>query len=165
MRATINAAVLLGDGIGKPLGLLNSNGGIPICEVSPATAPGKFSWQDLMMLKYEIPMQWMDGSSYLMNQRTFALLQTMSSAEGRPLFGPMGTAAPGTGFQFAGSPINIASQMPDVQPGSTPVAFGNWKRRTPSSRESCRRFKSILLAPGSAVCTSSKPVLAARPHA
>jgi HK97 family phage major capsid protein len=73
MRATVNAAVLLGDSIGKPMGLLNPNSGIPICECSPATAPGQFSWQDLMMLKYEIPMQWMDGSSYLMNQRTFAL--------------------------------------------------------------------------------------------
>jgi HK97 family phage major capsid protein len=51
MRATINAAVLLGEG--KPMGLLNPNSGIPNCECSPATAPGQFSWQDLMMLKYE----------------------------------------------------------------------------------------------------------------
>jgi HK97 family phage major capsid protein len=80
------------------------------------------------MLKYEIPIQWMDGCSYLMNQRTFALLQSMSSADGRPLFGQMGTNTPGTGFQFAGSPINIVSQIPDCQPGATPVAFGNWKR-------------------------------------
>jgi HK97 family phage major capsid protein len=80
------------------------------------------------MLKYEIPIQWMDGCSYLMNQRTFALLQSMSSADGRPLFGQMGTNTSGTGFSFAGSPINIVSQMPDCQPGTTPVAFGNWKR-------------------------------------
>jgi len=113
MAATINAAILLGDGIGKPMGLLNPNSRIPICQVSPATAPGQFSWQDLLMLKYEIPMQWQDGCSYLMNQRTFALLQTMSSAEGRPLFGPMGTNTPGTGFQFGGAPVHIASQMPD----------------------------------------------------
>jgi predicted phage gp36 major capsid-like protein len=75
MRVTVNAAILLGDGVGKPMGILNPNSGIPICECSPATAPGQFSWQDLMMLKYEIPMQWMDGCSYLMNQRTFALMQ------------------------------------------------------------------------------------------
>jgi hypothetical protein len=54
------------------------------------------------MLKYEIPIQWMDGCSYLMNQRTFALLQSMSSADGRPLFGQMGTNTPGAGFSFAG---------------------------------------------------------------
>jgi HK97 family phage major capsid protein len=128
MRATINAAILLGDGVGKPMGIMNPNSGIPICEVSPATAPGQYSWQDLLALKYEIPIQWQDGASYLMNQRTFVLLQTMSSAEGRPLFGPQGTTSPGTGFSFAGSPINIVSQMPDCAPGATPIAFGNWKR-------------------------------------
>jgi HK97 family phage major capsid protein len=109
MRATINAAILLGDGAGKPLICGRGNS---ICDVSPATAPGHYSWQDLLMLRYEIPLQWQLGCSYLMNQRTFALLQTMSSAEGRPLFGPQGTTTPGTGFSFAGSPINIVSQMP-----------------------------------------------------
>jgi hypothetical protein len=109
MRATINAAILLGDGAGKPL---IAGRGNSICDVSPATAPGHYSWQDLLMLRYEIPLQWQLGCSYLMNQRTFALLQTMSSAEGRPLFGPQGTTTPGTGFSFAGSPINIVSQMP-----------------------------------------------------
>lgn len=69
-RNTINHAIILGDGIGKPLGLLNPNGGIPICETSPATPAGQFSWQDLIMLKWEIPMQWQTGASYLMNQRT-----------------------------------------------------------------------------------------------
>jgi HK97 family phage major capsid protein len=29
------------------------------------------------------------------------------------------------GFMLAGSPIVIASQMPDILPGSTPVLFGN----------------------------------------
>jgi HK97 family phage major capsid protein len=76
------------------------------------------------MLKFQIPMQWLDGSAFYMNQNTFALLQSMSSAEGRPLFGQFGTATPGTGFSFAGSPIRIVSQLPDVAPGSTPILFG-----------------------------------------
>jgi HK97 family phage major capsid protein len=126
-RAAINLAILLGDGIGKPLGLLSASGGVPICEVSPATNPGTFSWQDLLQLKYEIPIEWQAGSAFFMNQRTFALLQTMSTAEGRPLFGAMGTSAPGTGFQLAGSPIHIISQLPDCAAGSTPVMFGNLK--------------------------------------
>jgi HK97 family phage major capsid protein len=126
-RAAINLAILLGDGVGKPLGIMSQNSGVPICEVSPATAPGTFTWQDLLMLKYEIPIEWQDGSAFFMNQRTFALLQTMSTAEGRPLFGAMGTTSPGTGFQLAGSPIHVVSQLPDCAPGSTPVMFGNLK--------------------------------------
>ena len=121
-----------------------------------------------MMLKYEIPMQWMDGASYLMNQRTFALLQTMTTAEGRPLFGAMGTNAPGTGFSFAGSPINIVSQMPDCGPGATPVGFGNWKRAytvvtrklptleiDPFSGGFCRLFKFSARIGGGTVCPNA----------
>jgi HK97 family phage major capsid protein len=85
MRATINEAILIGDGLGKPLGLLHQKSGIPVCETSPSTPPNQFTWQDLIMLKYEIPMQWQNGASFLMNQRTFALLLTMSDAGGRPM--------------------------------------------------------------------------------
>jgi hypothetical protein len=38
-RMTLNAAILLGDGVGKPLGLLNPPSGIPICDVSASTPP------------------------------------------------------------------------------------------------------------------------------
>jgi len=125
MRATINHAIIVGDGVGKPLGILHPNAGIPICETSPNTPPGMFTWQDLIQLKYELPMEWHTGASYLMNQRTFSLLHTMSDAIGRPLVSPI---PQGPGFMLDGSPIRIASQMPDVAPGATPVAFGNWQR-------------------------------------
>src|SRR5262249_31677411 len=128
MRATIAAAVLLGDGVGKPLGLLHQNSGIPICEVSPATAPGQFAWQDLIMLAMEIPIQWHSGASFLMNQRTAALLMTMSDATGKPLLGSMQGLHDGPRWSLCGFPVNIASQFPDVAPGATPIAFGNWQK-------------------------------------
>jgi HK97 family phage major capsid protein len=124
-RNAINDAIIAGDGIGKLLGILNPNAGIPICDTSVATQPGTFTWQDLVMLKFEIPAQWHDGASNFMNQRTFALLLTMSDAINRPLFGQLPSGLPG--YTFAGSPIQIVSQMPNVEPGSTPVAFGNWR--------------------------------------
>jgi HK97 family phage major capsid protein len=161
-----------GDGASKPLGILNQNAGIPICQVSPATAPGQFSWQDLQMLKYEIPMSWQDGSAFYMNQRTLALLQTMSSAEGRPLFGPMGTNAPGTGLSFAGSPIHIVSQLPDVAPGSTPIMFGNlkaaylifWRKAItmvtdPYTAGWCTLFKFECRVGGSVLCPNALRLL------
>jgi HK97 family phage major capsid protein len=48
----------------------------------------------------------------------------MSDAIGRPLLSPI---PQGPGFVLDGSPITIASQMPDAAAGATPVAFGNWK--------------------------------------
>src|SRR5262245_48736474 len=98
--------------------------GVPICDTAPSTPPGQFSWQDLISLKYEVPMQWHDGASFLMNQRTFGLLMTMSDAIGRPLM----VASPADGGRLiAGSPVQIVTQLPDVIPGATPVAFGNWR--------------------------------------
>lgn len=125
-RAAINNSVLLGDGLGKPLGILHPRAGVPICETSPATPPSQFSWQDLLMLRFEIPLQWQAGASYLMNQRTFALLVTMSDAQSRPLWAQLPEGMPG--FQIAGAPIRIVSQMPDIAPGSTPIAYGNWRQ-------------------------------------
>lgn len=59
-------------------------------------------------------MQWQAGGSYLMNQRAFALLLTMSDAHARPIWGQLPGGLPG--FTLAGSPIQIAIQMPDVAP-------------------------------------------------
>jgi HK97 family phage major capsid protein len=118
------------------------------------------------MLKYEIPMQWQTGASYLMNQRTFAQLLTMSDAGGRPMW----TTLPGEepGFRLAGSPVIIASQMPDCMPGSTPVAYGNFKkaytvveRRQPTLEIDpytagwCRLFKFSARIGGATTCPSA----------
>jgi hypothetical protein len=56
--ASLSESLLHGDGVGKPLGLLNPKGGIPICDISAATPVGQCCWQDSIMLKYKIPMQW-----------------------------------------------------------------------------------------------------------
>jgi HK97 family phage major capsid protein len=61
-----------------------------------------------------------------MNQNTFALGLTMSDSTGRPIMLPMPTD--NSQFTINGSPVRIATRMPDVAPGATPVAFGDWKR-------------------------------------
>jgi HK97 family phage major capsid protein len=123
MRITINDAIIAGDGLGKPMGLLNPQSGIAVCDTAPSTPPGQFVWQDLLALKFEVPQQWWEGSVFLMNQRTAGLLMTMSSTDGRPLLSALPAGMPG--FALAGSPITIASQMPDCLPGSTPILAGN----------------------------------------
>ena len=53
---------------------------------------------------------------------------TMTDAMGRPirLYHTPATNAGGfTGFQIAGSPVRIVSWLPNVQPGSTPILFGD----------------------------------------
>jgi predicted phage gp36 major capsid-like protein len=51
----------------------------------------------------EIPIQWHAGASFLMNQRTAALLMTMSDATGKPLLGSMQGLQPSRGSVCAAS--------------------------------------------------------------
>lgn len=130
-RNTISTALISGSGVGMPVGILNPAAGIPVCDTSANTPAGQFTWQDLVMLRWQVPMQWQGGGKYLMNQHTFGLTLTMSDAAGRPLMMPIplgaagGATLPGS-FALNGTAVQIVTQMPDVAPGATPVAFGNW---------------------------------------
>jgi HK97 family phage major capsid protein len=64
----INDAILVGDGFGKPMGILNPQAGIPIAETGSGTPAGQFSWQDLVMLRWQVPMSLQGDGAYLMNQ-------------------------------------------------------------------------------------------------
>jgi len=152
-RNTINNAVTVGDGLGKPLGILNPQSGIPILTASENTPPGTFTWQDLIQLKWNLPVQYHGpDSAYLMNQKTFALCLTMSDALGRPLM--IDNPTQGGQFLLNGSPIVIASQFPDVAPGACPVAFGDWKN---AYMVVTRNATSMLVDPYSAGwCTLMK---------
>jgi|GEM_PF-2201479 len=129
-RRTISAAIMTGDGVGKPIGILNPNAGIQVCDTSPATPLDTFTWQDLVALKWQVPMQYHSGAGggarYLLNQNTFGLLLTMSDASGRPMLVQFPQNTPSTPFLLNGSPVQIVTQMPDPAPGTTPVAFGAW---------------------------------------
>jgi HK97 family phage major capsid protein len=173
MGATINNTLILGDGVGKPMGIMNPRSGIPICETAASTPAGLVTWQDIVGLKYEIPIQWQDGASFLMNQRVWSQVMTMSDANSRPLF----TQLPGSepGFQFAGSPVNIITQMPDITPGSTPIAFGNWKKAytivwrkgvtlqvDPYSANFCVIYKAEARVGGAPTCPNAARLLRVR---
>ena len=130
-RRTISSAIISGDGVGKPLGVLHPAAGIQICDTGEGTPAGQFSWQDLIALKWAVPAQYHNGGRYLMNQNTASMLATMSDANGRPIMIPMPLGIPGTNvlpgtMSLNGSPIQIVTQMPDPLPGALAIAYGNW---------------------------------------
>src|SRR5262249_301826 len=77
-RIAISNGIAFGTGNGMPLGLFQPSSGIPICEVSAGTPAGEIRWQDLLALRFEIPMAWQPGCSWLMNQRSLGLIAGMS---------------------------------------------------------------------------------------
>jgi HK97 family phage major capsid protein len=173
-RNTISNAIISGDGAGKPLGFLNPSAGIPICETSAHTPVGAFTWQDLIALKYQVPMQYHGaGGAYLMNQNTFSQVLTMSDANGRPIM--LSSPTEDGQFRIAGSPVRIVTQIPDVAAGTTPVAFGNWKQaymvvnrkavtllQDPYSAGFCVLFKFEARVGGAVICPNAARLLRIR---
>jgi hypothetical protein len=72
--------------------------------VSAATTPDTVSWQDLVMLAFEIPVQWHSGASFLMNQ-TAVLLLRMSGGTGKPLLQSMQGVHDAPRWSIAGFPV------------------------------------------------------------
>lgn len=124
-RHVLSQAFMTGDGNGKPIGVLNKLAGIPTVLPDASTPAGEFTWQDLIMLKWQTPVQYHKGARYLMNQYTMGQVLTMADANGRPIMINDPTEA--GRMLVNGSPITIVTQMPNVATGATPVAFGNWE--------------------------------------
>jgi len=62
-----------------------------------------------------------------MNPRTLGLVMTLSDGVGRPLMmqSPTSDGRIGGAWQIAGSPVRVVTQMPDVEPGATPILFAD----------------------------------------
>src|SRR5262245_30239384 len=138
------------------------------------TPPGQCTWQDLVMLKWDVPQQWHNGGTYVMNQRTWALLATMSDAIGRPLFSPS-PIQDQPGFMLNGSPVIIATQMPECLPGNTPILYANLRQLytlvqrsgttmmpDPYSAQWCTLFRFEARVGGALTCPSAGRLLRVR---
>jgi HK97 family phage major capsid protein len=172
-RNTVTEAIIRGDGQGKPFGFMTPAAGLPIVETGAGTPAGEFSWQDVVMLKYEVPVQYHAGASYLLNQKTFGQALTISDANGRPI---LITAPTEDGqYRLTGSPVRIVTQMPDVAPGATPIAFGDWRelymvvnrkavtmQQDPYTVGFCILFKWEARVGGSIICPNAARLLRIR---
>ncbi|KRR14591.1 hypothetical protein CQ12_10690 [Bradyrhizobium jicamae] len=125
VRRIASRAIAVGSGVGMPMGILNPNAGIPVCETSALTPAGQFTWQDLVGLLFEVPVEYHSNGVWLMNQRTLGQAFSMSDAAGRPIL--IQDLQNPLRWMLLGHPVIVSNFFPDVIPGATPVAFGNWK--------------------------------------
>ena len=98
MRLKVAAAVISGNGTGRPVGILHPNSSIPICDTASTMTPGEFAWQDLVALTYHVDEQWarVPSAAFLMNRPPLSLVLTMTDAVGMPIWTMMPDAdAPG----------------------------------------------------------------------
>jgi HK97 family phage major capsid protein len=138
------AAVISGDGINKPTGMLNTTPVLTADEASPLraatayqyiasdtdlggspAAPGIFP-DALIEVVYTLNSAYRAGATWIMNSRTAGAVRKLKDAEGRYLWGDSLIA--GQPPMLLGYPVETWEQMPDIAANAFPIGFGNWSR-------------------------------------
>ncbi|MAS42236.1 MAG: phage major capsid protein [Rhodobacteraceae bacterium] len=130
------AAHVAGDGIDKPLGFT----AYPTVATADATRPAGtlqhlltdnaslFSADELVDLVYKLRPSYRQGAGvgWIMNSMTASVIRKMKDDYGRFLWTDSLTM--GQPSQLLGYPVLEAEDMPDIDAGALPIAFGNWRR-------------------------------------
>lgn len=141
--------ILFGNGTGKNMrGILSSNrvdagvGGesfkptfdatdprspdvYPVVSTGVASSLGasdKATVDFLINLQTALPSQYLAGSSWYMNRKTFGAMKKLRDANDNPIFSENFR---GAGWSLFGFPVVLEDSMPDVAADSTPIIFGD----------------------------------------
>lgn len=118
--------ILVGDGIGKPVGITNSTN--PLATVT-SIANDAISADDIRLLPFALPEQYVENAVWVMNRaNTGRAIAGLKDAENRYLFG-QGLQDSGlavrVGTNLCGYDVLYSTFMPNVADGAIPVLFGD----------------------------------------
>jgi HK97 family phage major capsid protein len=120
-----SAAMLGGDGIGKPLGLLHA-ADLPEVKSGHAT---ELRPDALIDAVYRIKGPYSRNGTWLMNRSTAGIVRKMKDSAGRFLWDEnAGGLVPGQPSLLLGRPVELDDALPDIAAGSTPIVFADWRR-------------------------------------
>ena len=129
-------AFVAGDGVNKPKGFL----------AEPQVAEGSWAWDSigylatgvsgalpasdesdvLIDLVYALKAGYRQNASWVMNRKTQGAIRKLKDADGNYLWQPALT--PGGRATLMGFELVEAEDMPDIGAGTTPIAFGDFRR-------------------------------------
>jgi HK97 family phage major capsid protein len=129
-------AFVSGDGVNKPKGFLSE----------PQVAESAWAWDKigylgtgvsgafpasnesdvLIDLVYALKAGYRQNASWVMNRKTQAAIRKLKDADGNYLWQP--AIAPGGKATLMGFDLVEAEDMPDIGAGTTPIAFGDFRR-------------------------------------
>jgi HK97 family phage major capsid protein len=126
------AAFVNGDGVSKPIGLLQyATGGVathPLGQIANlgSGAVGAITADAILDLIHALPTAFTLGARFAMNRSTEGTIRKLKDGQGNYLWQPSYQAgAPAT---LAGYAISEVPDMPNVAAGALAVAFGNFAR-------------------------------------
>lgn len=113
-------AFLAGDGVKKPVGILNDPS-IPTVANGHAA---NVSPDALLALMYDLPPTWRNRGSWLMNGQTIAAYRLLKDGNGRFLW--QDSIQVGQPATLLGRPVIEAVDMPGIAADATPVIYGDF---------------------------------------
>ena len=128
-------AFLNGDGLDKPMGLLNGNfdetgkGSITgIGEIKTSVSGGfdpDFAADTLIDLVYALPAQYRANAAFIMSSKTAAVVRKLKDNDGRFIWAD--SLAAGEPARLLGYPVMLIEDMPDIAANSRSILFGDFK--------------------------------------
>lgn len=131
-------AFFIGDGVGKPTGVLDATGGGQLgSTTSGATS---ISFDEIMDLFYSLKSPYRKNATFLMNDSTVKAIRKLKDGNGQYIWQPSMTA--GTPDMVLNRPILTSTYVPEIAAGNKTVVFGDFKYYWIADRQG-RSFKRL----------------------
>lgn len=139
-------AFIIGDGVGKPTGILNATGGAQL----GVTAAGStaITADEVIDLYYSLKSPYRKNAVFIMNDSTVKAIRKLKNGSGDYLWQPSITAnAPDT---ILNKPIRTSAYVPALSAGAKPIAFGDFSNYWIADRQgrSFQRLNELFAATG-----------------
>jgi HK97 family phage major capsid protein len=117
-------AYILGDGTGKPTGILN--GAVVTRSVLPAGQVATTTYAGLAPALFSVPPQYREGQVLLVSDSLYVRLLTIVDSTGRPIWQP--STASGAPDTFAGMPVYSHPNLAAIGANSESGIVGNFNK-------------------------------------
>lgn len=130
----LGAALVTGDGVNKPKGILahtitneaDDVRAFGSLQAILTAAVSTVDFDDIKTLKSTLKAKYRTGASWIMNEATALALSSIKDADGRYIW--KDSVSEADNDTLFGYPAYIDENMPDIADGAYPVAFGNFDR-------------------------------------
>jgi len=131
-------AFFVGDGSGKPTGILANNGGGEV-GVTAASATA-ITLDEIMDLFYSLKSPYRRNAVFIMNDSTVKAIRKLKDNNGQYLWQPSVTA--GTPDTILNRPVRTSAYMPSIAAGAKTIVFGDFSYYWVADRQG-RVFKRL----------------------
>lgn len=123
--ALAESAYILGDGIGKPTGILDASAAVTVVTL-PAGQVTTLTYGALAAAVFQVPAQYREGMAILASDSLWVRLVTLTDTTGRPVWNP--SVAQGAPDTFAGIPIYTHPNLAASGANAKSMVVGNFNR-------------------------------------